>query len=161
MRKLFVFFGLPGAGKTYVGKIAEKYFGYYLYEGDQDMSDAYKNAVVDEIMTDELRQKFFDKLIENIGILKKEKVVVTQTFIKEKFRQQFLKAFPEAKFILIEALTDVREKRLTHLGRFELSLEKWQRMNALFEEPQIPHQFIYNNHEGEEEVKKKLQKIFD
>jgi len=159
MTKLFIFFGLPGAGKTYVGKIAEKYFGYHLYEGDQDMSDDYKKAVVEETVNDELRQEFFDNLIERVNKLKEEKIVVTQTFIKEKFREQFLNTFPQAKFILIEASFEIREKRLLNKNRFELSLEKWQRMNKIFEKPQIPHEIIYNNDEGEEEVKKQLMKI--
>jgi gluconate kinase len=156
---LFVFFGLPGAGKTYAGKIAEKYFGYHFYEGDQDMSDAYKKAVTEETLTDEFRQDFFDQLIESIGKLKEEKVVVTQTFIKEKFRKQFLKAFPQAKFVLLMVNDNIREKRLQNQDRFKLSLEKWQRMNVLFEKPQIPHETINNNGEGEDAVKKQLEKI--
>lgn len=158
--KLFIFFGLPGAGKTYAGKIAEKYFGFYLYDGDQDMSDSYKKAVIEEIMTDTIRQEFFDHLIQNVKKLQEKKVVVTQTFLKEQFREQFLKAFPHAKFILIEASAEIREKRLPNHGRFHLSLEKWQRMNKLFEKPQIPCEIIPNNAEGENEMKKQLLKIF-
>jgi gluconate kinase len=158
--KLFIFFGLPGAGKTYVGKVVEKYFDFYLYDGDQDMSDAYKKAVMEETMTDDLRQDFFDHLIESIGELKEEKIVVTQTFIKEKFRKQLLNTFPEAKFILVDASTEVREKRLQNMGRFELSFEKWQRMSKIFEEPQIPYQVIHNDRNGEDEIKKQLEKIF-
>src|SRR5260221_1720830 len=120
--KLFIFFGLPGAGKTYVGKIAEKYFGYHLYDGDQDMSDNYKKVVAEEKMTDELRQEFFNHLIENVKKLKEEKIVVTQTFLKEKFREQFYSAFPQAKFVFVEASVEVRKKRLLNFGRFELSL---------------------------------------
>jgi gluconate kinase len=157
--KLFVLFGLPGAGKTYTGKIAEKFFGYHLYEGDQDMSNAYKKAVMEETMTDALRQDFFDRLIENIGKLQEDNIIVAQTFIKEKFRKQFLKAFPNAKFILVQASDDIREKRLLHLNRFALSLEKWRRMENIFEKPGIHHETIDNNKEGEDVVRKQLQKL--
>jgi len=157
---LYVIFGLPGAGKTYTGKIAEKYFGFYLYDGDQDMSAKYKKAVTAEEINDDLRQVFFDQLIKSIGKLKEKNIVVTQTFLKEKFREQFLKEFPQTKFILVEASVEVREKRLLNLDRFTLSLEKWQRMSKIFEEPQIPHKIIYNNYEGEDAVKEQLEKLF-
>jgi gluconate kinase len=157
--KLLVLFGLPGAGKTFTGKILQKDFGFFLYNGDLDMADAYKKAVREERMTDELRQEFFDHLIESIGKLEYEKIVVTQTFIKEKFRKQFLNAYPYAKFILIETHVDIREKRIMNGGRFKLSLEKWRRMSKLFDPPGITHEVVCNNEEGEEAIKKQLGKL--
>jgi shikimate kinase len=35
--QLLVLFGLPGTGKTYVGKILEKDFGFFLHDGDTDL----------------------------------------------------------------------------------------------------------------------------
>lgn len=157
--ELLVLFGLPGAGKTYIGKLLEKYFGYYFYDGDQDMPQQLKDAIVSETVTDQMRDAFFDRLIASIrGIQNRyQKIVVSQTFIKEKYREQFLTAFPNAQFIYVDADTPLREKRLLIRDSFRLPLEKWQKMSSIFEKPHIRHGILRNNTEGEEEVKKQLQ----
>ena len=155
--EIYVLFGQPGAGKTYIGGILKKYFGFYLYDGDQDMSQELKGAIVDETVTDDLRQEFFNKLIESVGALPHSKIVVTQTFIKEKFRKKFKDIFPKAKFILVETDVNIREKRVMMQERFQLPLEKWRKMFSLFEEPKVPYEIINNDVDGEEEIKKQLQ----
>lgn len=157
--EIIVLFGLPGAGKTFVGKILEKDFGYYFYDGDQDMSNEYKDAIVNETVTDDQRQNFFNRLIGSIKRLQQPKIVLAQTFIKDKYRVQFLKAFPKARFVLLQALTKIREQRLLFRDKFELPLEKWRRMSSVFETPEISHVVIINNLDGEEEIKKQLQLI--
>ena len=42
---LIILFGLAGDGKTYVGKIFEKYFNYYFYDGDNDLTEEMKEAI--------------------------------------------------------------------------------------------------------------------
>jgi gluconokinase len=157
--ELVVLFGLPGAGKTFIGKLLQKEFGFYFYEGDNDMPQELKDAIVNETVTDRMRNNFFTVLISRIKALQNthNKVVLSQTFIKEKYRRQFLAAFPQAKFIYIDAETSLRESRLLHRDRFRLSLEKWQKMSAIFEKPQIKHETIQNNNEGEETLRKQLQ----
>lgn len=157
--ELYVVFGLPGAGKTYIGKLFAKYFGFYFYDGDQDMPQQLKDAIVSETVTDQMRDAFFDKLIASIRTIQNRypKIVVSQTFIKEKYRKQFLTAFPNARFIYIDAKNPLREKRLLARDSFRLPLEKWQKMSTLFEKPHIKHMILQNNHEGEEEIKKQLQ----
>src|SRR6185436_10166319 len=99
--KVIILFGLPGAGKTFVGKILEDYFGFYRYDGDQDMSQSLKDAIVAEKVTDEMRDEFFNTLIKSARVLikKHEKLVISQTFIKEKYREQFLQEIPDAEFV--------------------------------------------------------------
>ncbi len=159
--KLYAIFGLPGAGKTFIGQILKKDFGFYLYEGDQDMPPELKTALEkQEAVNDELRDAFFEKLINSIKQLlnQHENIVVTQTFIKEKYREQFLQAFPQASFILVEANDVIREERLVKRKEWQLDLEYWRNMATLFEQPQIPHQTILNNN-GEEEVKKQIHSL--
>lgn len=157
--KLLVLFGLPGAGKTYIGKFLEKHFGFYFYEGDQDMPQQLKDAIVAETVTDQMRDAFFDKLIAGVREIQNRysKIVISQTFIKEKYREQFLTAFPNAEFIYVEANTPLREKRLLVRDSFRLPLEKWQKMSAIFEKPRIKHSTLQNNTEGDVEIKKQLQ----
>jgi gluconokinase len=158
--ELVVLFGLPGAGKTFIGRLMQKHFGFYTYEGDESMPAALKQAIQkQEVVSDTLRDAFFEDLIEKVNKLQSEhpKLVVTQVFIKEKYREQFLQAFPHAKFILVESPANVREARLLRQKTWQLDLPYWKKMADIFEAPQITHVTIQNTIEGEEEIKKQLQ----
>ncbi|HEX7542778.1 MAG TPA: shikimate kinase, partial [Patescibacteria group bacterium] len=107
---LIILFGLPGTGKTFVGKIFEKYFDYYFYDGDNDLTEEMKEAIkVQRVFTNQMRDVFFEKLIKSIVNLKfkQKKLVVVQTFIKEKYRVKLINKIPEAKFILVETKKSV------------------------------------------------------
>lgn len=160
--KLFVFFGLPGTGKTYAGEIAEEYFGFHLYDGDTDLTDEMLNAFRNNtIVSDAMRDVFFLRLIESVKKLtaKYDSLVICQTFIKEKYRLQFLKEFPETEFVLIETGTNIREKRLFQRKKMQLDKEYARRMADLFEKPGVSHRTVQNNTDGTELLKLQLQKL--
>lgn len=160
--KLFIFFGLPGAGKTFSAKVAEKYFGYHLYDGDNDLTREMHNAIEKQKkISDEMRDVFFTNLIQSVKELeeKYERLIIHQTFIKEKYREQFLKALPETTFVLVQADTKIREKRLDERTIYPLDKEYARKMTMLFGEPKIPHMTLHNNEEGEESLKKQLVEI--
>lgn len=154
-----ILFGLPGTGKTYVGKILEKYFDYYFYDGDNDLTPEMKKAIETKIVfTDQMRDVFFERLIKNIQVLnvKHKKLIVAQTFIKEKYRIDLLKKIPETKFILIETKKEIREKRLIQRTDYPLDLGYARIMEINFEKPKINHLTIVNNIDGEENIRKQI-----
>lgn len=160
--KLFIFFGLPGTGKTYCSKIAEKHFGYHLYDGDSDLTREMQKAIKSQaVITDAMRDVFFENLINSVKALLKEneKLIIHQTFIKEKYREQFLGEIPEAKFVLVETDLKIREKRLRERKVYPIEENYARKMAQLFDKPLIKHQTIENNFDGEEAVKKQLAKI--
>jgi len=160
--KLFVFFGLPGAGKTYCSKVAEKYFGYELYDGDNDLTPEMQKAIqTQQIITDDMRDVFFDNLIESAKHLLKryEKIIIHQTFIKEKYRKEFLQAIPQAKFVFIQANANIREKRLKERKEYPLDENYARKMVLLFDKPHITYTSIENNFDGEEFIKEQLENI--
>lgn len=160
---LIVLFGLPGTGKTYVGHIFEKYFDYYFYDGDNDLTEEMKLAIKTKtVFTDEMRDKFFKRLINKIQDLgsRIKNLVVTQTFIKEKYRIDLLKKIPETRFILVETKKKIREKRLMDRMDYPLDLEYARIMEKNFEKPEIDHSKIINNDEGEENIKKQIRRFF-
>lgn len=160
--KLYILFGLPGAGKTYVGSIFQKQFGFYFYEGDTELIDEMKEAIQTKtVFTDEMRDKFFAELLKKINLLSKsyQRIVVSQTFIKEKYRQQVLATFPEAQFILVQTDTAIREKRLEQRTDYPLDLAYSRKMVANFEDAKIPHTILVNNEQGELFIQKKLRKL--
>jgi gluconate kinase len=158
--QIIVLFGLPGAGKSFVGKILQEYFGYHHYDGDISMSDEMLKAIsTQDVITDLMRDSFFQKIIEDTKRLKtkRQKIVVSQTFIKEKYRNLFLKEFPEAKFMLVQTFPDIRETRLLQRKNFPLDLEYSRKMCLNFDTPNIAHSVVNNDSDGEESVKKQLQ----
>ena len=156
---LIVLFGLPGTGKTYVGKVFEKYFNYYFYDGDNDLTEEMKEAIkVQKVFTDQMRGIFFEKLISKIQKLKSKhkKLVVAQTFIKEKYRLALLKKILETKFILVETKKEIRDNRLIQRADYPLDLEYARIMEKNFDTPMINHLIIVNNTDGEDEIKKQI-----
>lgn len=160
---LIVLFGLPGTGKSYVGRIFEKYFNYYFYDGDEDLTPEMKAAIKTKIVfTDQMRDIFFEKLIKKIQNItaKHKNLVVSQTFIKEKYRVNLLEKIPEAEFVLIETDKFIREWRLNKRVDYPLDLKYARQMELNFEEPLIKHQKIINNNEGEESIKKQVTSLY-
>lgn len=156
---IIALFGFPGTGKTYVGKIFEKYFGYYFYDGDNDLTEEMKVAIKkQEVFTNEMRDVYFKKLISKIQNLKSkyQNLVVAQTFIKEKYRINLISKIPETKFILIETKQSVREKRLIERRDYLLGIEYARKMSLNFEKPMINHQILINNDNGDKNIKTQI-----
>lgn len=159
---LIILFGLPGTGKTFVGKIFEKYFDFYFYDGDNDLTEEMKKAIKEhKIFTDQMRDIFFQKLTKSIQKLKlkHKKLVIAQTFIKERCRISFIKKIKETKFILIDTKNSLREKRLAQRTDYPLEMEYARKMSLNFDKPIIDHLILVNNIDGDESVKKQIKKL--
>ena len=159
---LIILFGLPGTGKTYVGKIFEKYFDYHFYDGDNDLTPEMKTAIKTKtVFTDKMRDAYFKILISKIQDLKSKhkNLVVAQTFIKEKYRLNLIEKISDAKFVLVEAKKEIREKRLQERVDYPLDLEYAGKMELNFDKPIVNHQIIINNNDGEENIKKQIVSV--
>ncbi len=152
---LYILFGLPGAGKTFTGNIFQKNFGFYFYDGDALLPGDMREAIhTQKKVTDAMRDRFFASILRKIEELKSAHthLVIAQTYIKEKYRQQVLKKFPDAQFVLIENNDPIRSERLLHQNTYPLTLAYVRKMVANFDAPNIPHRTITNNSDGEEEL---------
>ena len=157
---LFIVFGLPGAGKTYVGKLFKDEFGFFFFDGDKELTDEMQQALKEKnLFNDSMRDVFFQSLINKVLQLHRTKkhLVVAQTFIKEKYRNQLLKAMPFARFILVQTKKVLREKRL--LQRNDLDQDYVKKMITLFEKPTIEHFKIRNDTNGKIQLIKRLENI--
>jgi gluconate kinase len=147
---LFVTFGLPGAGKTYAARLFEQ-FGFMVHDADDDLPDAMREAIsTQQPINDDMRDEFFSRIIAHVEQLlpKHPKLVVAQTFIKEKYRRRFLEHFPFAQFVLVEAKGPIRELRLERRTNQPLEPDYTRKMIAMFETPHIPYQVITNDADG-------------
>ncbi len=147
---IYVTFGLPGAGKTYAARLFEN-FSFFCHDGDDDLPADMRQAIAtQQPVNDEMRDRFFAAIIQHVHQLTPlhPRIVVAQTFIKEKYRLLFLNHFPQAQFVLVQADDTIRERRLVHRTSQPLDPAYTRRMIALFEPPHIPYQIINNNDDG-------------
>lgn len=147
---LYVTFGLPGAGKTYAARLFEQ-FGFTMHDADDDLPDQMRQAIsTQQPINDDMRDEFFNRIIAHVHELlpKHPKLVVAQTFIKEKYRRRFLEHFPDAQFILVEAKDPIRELRLERRTNQPLEPDYTRKMIAMFEPPHIPYLVITNDADG-------------
>lgn len=148
---LLIIFGLPGAGKSYLGNILQKTFGFFHYDGDDALPINMKKMLIKgERITNRQRSIFFNKLIQQVKKIATQYkyITVSQTFIKEQYRLRFAKHFPNATFLLVHTDTLVREKRLARRKTFPLEKEYQHTMSLMFEPPGIPYIIINNNASG-------------
>ena len=144
---LIFLFGHPGAGKNYVGKVLSQYFNYYFWDADLALTSAMKACIVNkQVFTQAMRDQFTQLIIENTIQLchQHQNVAVAQALFKEKNRQQLAAAFPEARFILIEASSQTILTRL-RLRNNAVDATYAEKIRAEFEAPQIAYQLLINN----------------
>jgi gluconate kinase len=158
---LYVAFGLPGAGKTYAAYVFER-FGFTVHDGDDDLPPDMRAAIeAAQAVTDAMRDAFFDRIIAHTAELwpRHPRLVVAQTFIKEQYRLRFLEAFPAARFVLVRATDDLRERRLSARPIMRLDPTYARRMVTLFEPPRIPHHLIDNNADGDAHLERQIAEL--
>ncbi|RJQ36941.1 hypothetical protein C4559_04390 [Candidatus Microgenomates bacterium] len=161
---IYVLFGLPGAGKSFVGKIFKDEFAFCFYEGDEELTEEMRHAIaVQALITEEMRSNFFKKITKRLKELKRKhkKIVLAQTFIKEKHRENLIKEIKDVQFILIQTNDDIREARLEARINYPLGKDYARKMCLNFDSPEIMHDVIVNNKEGEEDIKKQAQLILN
>jgi gluconate kinase len=154
---LIILFGIPGVGKSFIGKLLAEQYGYHFYEADVDLTPPMVDAVhTGAMFTDEMRDAFFTTVIDRIATFKEkyQNVVVAQAMAKEKNRLQILKQFPQARFIWVDASSDVIDKRLSVRADW-VSFSYAEKVRKIFDSPKIPHLLLENNH-GVHQLKQQL-----
>lgn len=160
---LLVLFGYPGAGKSFIGKMLQEEFGFYHYEADEDLTPPIKEAIQKNMLiTGPLKEAYFEHVCERIESLKTlyPKIVVTQTFTKEKYRKRILDRFPEAKFIRLQADMPVIYARLAKRGGHLVKNFYAGFAISQFEPPKLPHWTLENNG-GTDKVRQQLSRMLD
>ncbi|MDD3028898.1 MAG: alpha/beta hydrolase fold domain-containing protein [Alphaproteobacteria bacterium] len=141
--QIIIVFGPSGSGKTFVGQQIGKSMGFHFYDGDSDLTQDVKDALVaGQPVTTEMRVRLYSHFVEKTKKLlaSEENVVFAQTLPKDSDRQIFLKAFPAATFVWVDATDHVIAKR----RQTEAALR------AVFEEPDssFPYTRFVNDADG-------------
>jgi len=154
---LIYLFGLPAAGKNYVGEVLAEEFGYTFYDGDLDLTPEMREAMREgRPFTEGMRDRFYALLIGRIAELRPAHpdLAFCQATFKERHRDLIAEAQPDIVFVLVEADEAVRVMRLAR-GDNPVTVEYAQRIAGFFEPPRHPH-FIITNNRGRAEVVRQL-----
>ena len=154
---LIYLFGLPAAGKNYVGRVLAEAVGYAFYDGDEDLTPEMRQAVrAEQPFTAAMRDRYYALLIDRLAELTAARpdLAFCQATFKERHRQQIAAAFPDVVFVLVEADEAVRMARLAQGGN-PVTVEYARRIAAFFEPPQYPH-FVIRNDGGRDDVARQL-----
>ncbi len=154
-------FGVPGAGKTYVGRVLASAFDFHFRDVDQDLPDDMRHAIVHkQPVTDTMRDAFFARVIDVTRELRQlhPQVAIASTPLKNRHRQQVAAAFPDARFVLVDSEPDIIADRFAVRGKYMIDLDDARRMAAAFEPPQLPHH-VLTNIDGRETVIDQLRDL--
>ena len=153
---MFIYlFGLPAAGKNYVGEVLAGEFGFTFYDGDLDLTPEMRDAVREERpFTDDMRDRFYAALVGRIAALRRAcpDLAFGQATFKERHRALIAAAFPDVVFVLVEASETVRMARLA-VGGNPVTADYARQIAAFFEPPAHPHWVIRNEGPREDVVR--------
>ena len=167
---IYVLFGPPGVGKTYVGELISRKFNIRFFDADILFDEELKEMLRAGTYTQRVRDTFFDRLslvtehlLAELGSSKD--LIIAQAFIKEKNRGEFLHYFDEqVRYVLVNAPKDLAHFRMRERARkephvvndniFEYS---WNE----FERPVVPHKSIDNTKLGDDNIVEMFANILE
>lgn len=127
--RLIVIMGLPGSGKTSLGKITAERLGYTFYDMDdtmpKEMKDKMKN---NQLVSPEERSAYQKSWMEDLKeLLKSNSVIASLVLMKEHQRKLLYEVFPDPVLINLKVPLETLKQRLQkRKGHFfnEQTLEK-------------------------------------
>ncbi len=111
MANVYVFFGPPSSGKSYLGAIFAKKHNFAFYEADDDYLLEYRERVkISEVEKQKVYNEFYTKVISRIKELLKQgtSVVVASALGKNSNRKRFFEELEAiVTFILVKSETNI------------------------------------------------------
>lgn len=159
-----ILFGLPGAGKSFTGRILERKFGYTYIDGDHYLPDEMKTALQNNLpVTESWRDIFMERIKAVFTTFSKQHshLVLAQTFLKDRHRIEFKETFPQCEFILVKADSIIRKQRFTTQKVFTFSDSYWESMQNNFEPVSIEFSEIENTIDGKDHILMQLTQLLN
>lgn len=158
MRLLLILFGLPGAGKSYVGRVVRDAFGYHLHEADDDIPEDYRRLVAaGQVVSEARRDAYHRLLLDRLEGLRAShpRLAVAVPLLRDRHRRWLAERFPEARFALVQCAPGPWAARLA--GRTHtVSLDYARTVSALYEPPTIPHVVVDDSADGDQVLRAQL-----
>lgn len=150
---IYVLFGPPGVGKTYIGELLARKLDYMFFDADNIFFENHELLQMLQAgeFDQEARDLFFEKLtLDTASLLNGsgKGLVIAQAFLKEKNRKEFKKYFSgKVSYIRIEASKSMAKKRVVvrnretqHVVTTSVFDTAWNE----FEPPEVSHVKLSN-----------------
>lgn len=159
---IYVLFGPPGVGKTYIGGLLAKRKKIHFFDADTIyLNDDELRYLLESGKYDQsVRDKFVNKLIMTVQHMLATKtskdLIIAEAFTKEKNREEFMKYFDQqVEYIMVHASRNLafermrmRMKKEDHVVDEYVFEFVWDE----FETPKIPHKVLRNINKNDEEI---------
>ena len=115
---VWLLFGLSGSGKSYVGDVISRAWGWSLYHADDDITSAMQEALAQaQPFTDVMRDEFFAQLVARIESRRDcdtgRPLVVTQGVYKRRHREWLQQQVPGLVPVWVTAPPELISARLS------------------------------------------------
>lgn len=155
---LLILFGLPGAGKSFAGRLLRDRFGFYFHEADDDIPDDYKRAVaagqvVDDVRRDAYHRGLLDRLAELHAA--HPRLAVAVPLLRDRHRRWIQERFAESVFILVQCEPARWRARLANRTH-TVGLDYAEKIISLYESPTIPHTTLDDTADGPADLERQL-----
>lgn len=158
--QLLILFGLPGAGKSYVGALLRDEFGFHFHEADDDIPDDYRRLVqAGQVVSDERRDAYHRDLLDRLAALAADhpRLAVAVPLLRQKHRDWIRARFPVARFVLVQTSPETWSARLaarTHT----VGADYARKVLPLYQPPTLEHSVLINDAEGVASLRRQLLK---
>jgi gluconokinase len=160
---LLILFGLPGAGKSFVGEVLRSDFGFFCHEADDDIPEDYRQLVLaGQVVGEPMRDAYHRHLLDRIAALHAAHpgLAVAAPLLRDRHRHWIRRRFPEAVFILVRCDQGAWEARLgerTHT----ISLDYARKVAGLFEPVTLNHYTLENSADGLSSLRRQIAAILE
>lgn len=155
------FYGLAGAGKTHVGKLASRLSGRFFYDADDDISAEMHLALTEQRpFTEVMRDEFFPRVAQKILSLQQRHagLVVTQGVYKQRHRDYLRVEIPGMEMLCVSCSPAVLRQRLA-LREQGISSGSAAALLADFEAP-APGMRIIDNDADDASIVQQLNRLY-
>ena len=167
MQQIFLF-GLPGVGKSYIGKLLEEKYNFLFWDGDQALSPEMKEYIRrEEPFTSEMTAQLSSNIISTIHSLVEEEqrskegrpIAIAQAMLIEGDRQTIKEHFPDMQFIHVVSDKDIANKRIDQRNDW-VSVSFAENIRSVFERIRgqtEKYPTLVNNSDGNLHIEQQLQ----
>ena len=166
--KVYFLFGKAGAGKSYVGNFIQLNFNIPHFDAEELLTNEMKNSIATaRQFTQEMINTYMITVKEKIKIFYKSipensAVVISQAAYRNINRLDILKEFPEIKFVMIHAESEICLARINARNN-GVTASYAKEMEQYFElpEPGFNYTIIDNNEETHPLLFDRIQAMFE
>jgi gluconokinase len=168
---IYVLFGPPGVGKTYIGGLLAKHKKWHffdadtIYSNDDELRYLLESGKYDQTVRDRFVKKLIMTVQHMLSTNSSKDLVIAEAFTKEKNRSEFMKYFDsQIEYIMIHASRDIAFERMRKRMKKEdhvVDENVFEFVWAEFEAPKIPHKVLRNIDKSDVEIIEEFNNLIE